>query len=197
MIKNEDVLLAKKGDIESIEKIVIEYSSFIFMRNKTLFLKGADREDLVQEGMIGLIKAIKSFDENRNTAFTTFASLCIKRQIITAVKNYNSLRNKNLNNAMIGDGYAEVEEIIKYNNPSLKYCTPEQILIGKELMKFMEKYLKDNLSGLEKDVFLYIIKGYSYLEIAKELNKEPKAIDNSIQRIKKKVIVFLKKYNKS
>ncbi|MGL5989823.1 sigma-70 family RNA polymerase sigma factor [Cetobacterium sp.] len=197
MIKNKDVLLAKKGDIESIEKIVIEYSNLIFMRNKTLFLKGADREDLVQEGMIGLIKAIKSFDENRNTAFTTFASLCIKRQIITAVKNYNSLKNKNLNNAMIGDGYPEVEETIKYSNPSLKYCTPEQILISKELIKLMEKYLKDNLSGLEKDVFLYMVKGYSYLEIAKELNKEAKAIDNSIQRIKKKVIVFLKRYNKS
>ncbi|MGL6023463.1 MAG: sigma-70 family RNA polymerase sigma factor [Cetobacterium sp.] len=197
MIKNEDILLAKKGDKESIEKIFIEYKNIIDARNKTLFLKGADREDLVQEGMIGLMKAIKSFDENRNVAFNTFASLCIKRQIITAVKNYNSERNKNLNTAMQGEGYSEIEEIVKYNSPSLKYYTPEQIIVGKELMKFMKKFLKDNLSGLEKEVFSYMVKGYGYLEIAKKLDKDSKAIDNSIQRIKKKVEIFLKKYNKS
>ena len=143
------------------------------------------------------MKDIKSFDENRSACFSTFASLCIKRQIITAVKNYNSERNKNLNAAMQGDGYSELEELIRYNNPSLKYYTPEQIVIGKELMKFLKKFLKENLSDLEKEVFSFMVKGYGYLEIASELKKEPKAIDKSIQRIKKKVITFLEKYNKS
>lgn len=197
MIKNEDILLAKQGDIESIEKIVTEYKNLIYMRNRTLFLKGAEREDLVQEGMIGLMKAIRSFDENRSASFSTFASLCIKRQIITAVKNYNSEKNKNLNSAMQGEGYSEIQELIRYNNPSLKYYTPEQIVIGKELMRFLKKFLKINLSGLEKEVFSYMVKGYGYLEIAEKLKKEPKAIDNSIQRIKKKVLIFLEKYNKS
>ena len=197
MIKNEDILLAKQGDVESIEKIVTEYKSLIYMRNRTLFLKGAEREDLVQEGMIGLMKAIRSFDENRSACFSTFASLCIKRQIITAVKNYNSERNRNLNSAMQGEGYSEIEELIRYNNPSLKYYTPEQIVIGEELMKTLKKFLRVNLSGLEKDVFSYMVKGYGYLEIAEKLEKEPKAIDNSIQRIKKKVLIFLEKYNKS
>ncbi|MGL4628465.1 sigma-70 family RNA polymerase sigma factor [Cetobacterium sp.] len=197
MIKNEDILLAKQGDVESIEKIVTEYKSLIYIRNRTLFLKGAEREDLVQEGMIGLMKAIRSFDENRSACFSTFASLCIKRQIITAVKNYNSERNRNLNSAMQGEGYSEIEELIRYNNPSLKYYTPEQIVIGEELMKTLKKFLRVNLSGLEKDVFSYMVKGYGYLEIAEKLEKEPKAIDNSIQRIKKKVLIFLEKYNKS
>ncbi|MGL4652237.1 MAG: sigma-70 family RNA polymerase sigma factor [Cetobacterium sp.] len=197
MIKNEDILLAKQGDVESIEKIVTEYKNLIYMRNRTLFLKGAEREDLVQEGMIGLMKAIRSFDENRSACFSTFASLCIKRQIITAVKNYNSEKNKNLNSAMQGEGYSEIQELIRYSNPSLKYYTPEQIVIGKELMKFLKKFLKINLSGLEKEVFSYMVKGYGYLEIAEKLKKEPKAIDNSIQRIKKKVLIFLEKYNKS
>lgn len=197
MIKNEDILLAKQGDVESIEKIVAEYKSLIYIRNRTLFLKGAEREDLVQEGMIGLMKAIRSFDENRSACFSTFASLCIKRQIITAVKNYNSERNRNLNSAMQGEGYSEIEELIRYNNPSLKYYTPEQIVIGEELMKTLKKFLRVNLSGLEKDVFSYMVKGYGYLEIAEKLEKEPKAIDNSIQRIKKKVLIFLEKYNKS
>ena len=197
MIKNKDILLAKQGDVESIEKIVTEYKNLIYMRNRTLFLKGAEREDLVQEGMIGLMKAIRSFDENRSACFSTFASLCIKRQIITAVKNYNSEKNKNLNSAMQGEGYSEIQELIRYSNPSLKYYTPEQIVIGKELMKFLKKFLKINLSGLEKEVFSYMVKGYGYLEIAEKLKKEPKAIDNSIQRIKKKVLIFLEKYNKS
>lgn len=197
MINKEDILLAKQGDIDSIEKIVTEYRNLIYMRNRTLFLKGAEREDLVQEGMIGLMKAIKSFDENRSACFSTFASLCIKRQIITAVKNYNSEKNKNLNNAMQGEEYSELEDLIKYNKPSLKYYTPEQIVIGKELIKLMKKYLKDNLSGLEKEVFTLMVKGYGYLEIAKKLEKEPKSIDNSIQRIKKKVDTFLYQYNKS
>jgi len=197
MINKEDILLAKQGDIDSIEKIVTEYRNLIYIRNKSLFLKGAEREDLVQEGMIGLMKAIKSFDENRSVCFSTFASLCIKRQIITAVKNYNSEKNKNLNSAMQGEGYSELQDLIRYNSPSLRYYTPEQIVIGKELMKLLKKFLKDNLSGLEKDVFIFMVKGYGYLEIAQKLEKEPKAIDNSIQRIKKKVVVFLKKYNKS
>lgn len=197
MINKEDILLAKQGDTESIEKIVTEYKNLIYIRNKTLFLKGAEREDLVQEGMIGLMKAIRSFDENRSACFSTFASLCIKRQIITAVKNYNSEKNKNLNSAMQGEGYSEIEELIRYNNPSLKYYTPEQIVMGKELIKLLKEFLENNLSVLEKDVFIFMVKGYSYLEIAKKLDKEPKAIDNSIQRIKKKVVVFLEKYNKN
>lgn len=123
MINREDILLAKQGDVDSIEKIVTEYKNLIYVRNKTLFLKGAEREDLVQEGMIGLMKAIKSFDESRSVCFSTFASLCIKRQIITAVKNYNSEKNKNLNNAMQGEGYSELEDLIKYRRPSLKYIT--------------------------------------------------------------------------
>lgn len=197
MINREDILLAKQGDVDSIEKIVTEYKNLIYVRNKTLFLKGAEREDLVQEGMIGLMKAIKSFDESRSVCFSTFASLCIKRQIITAVKNYNSEKNKNLNNAMQGEGYSELEDLIKYRRPSLKYYTPEQIVIGKELMKLLKKFLNENLSGLEKDVFIFMAKGYGYLEIAQKLEKEPKAIDNSIQRIKKKVIIFLERYNKN
>lgn len=197
MINKEDILLAKQGDIDSIEKIVTEYRNLIYIRNKTLFLKGAEREDLVQEGMIGLMKAIKSFDENRSACFSTFASLCIKRQIITAVKNYNSEKNKNLNSAMQGEGYSELEDLIRYSSPSLKYYTPEQIVIGKELMKLLKRFLKANLSSLEKEVLSYMIKGYGYLEIAKKLEKEPKAIDNSMQRIKKKVGIFLKKYNKN
>lgn len=142
MIDREDILLAKQGDVDSIEKIVTEYRNLIYIRNKRLFLKGAEREDLVQEGMIGLMKAIKSFDENKSACFSTFASICIKRQIITAVKNYNSERNKNLNSAMQGEVYSELEELIRYNDPSLKYHTPEQIVIRKRVNETFKKIFK-------------------------------------------------------
>ena len=197
MIKNEVILLAKSGDIDALEKIISEYKNLIFIKNKTLFLKGAERDDLIQEGMIGLIKAIKSFDETKNACFSTFASLCIRRQIITAVKTYSSAKYKNLNTALQVENSIELENIFKYKNPSLKYHSPEQLTIGKELMNLLQQYLEENLSSLEKKVFSEMANGFTYIEIATHLNKEPKTVDNSIQRIKKKVSFFLKNYNKN
>ncbi|MGL4904491.1 MAG: sigma-70 family RNA polymerase sigma factor, partial [Cetobacterium sp.] len=106
-------------------------------------------------------------------------------------------RHKNLNIAMQGEEYSEIQEFIKYTNPSLSYYTPEETIVVKEFRKFFQIYLKENLSPLEKKVFLNMAKGYNYNEIANILDKESKSVDNSIQRIKKKVDIFLKKYNKS
>lgn len=196
MIEKLDIIRAKSGDEDSIEKIILEYQNFIYFKNKNLFLKGADKEDLIQEGLIGLIKAIKSYDEERNICFNTFASLCIRRQILTAVKKYNSEKNKNLNKAIQGGKYNESEEVIKYNYPSLNYYTPEQIYLGTELVHYLKKYMKENLSGLEKDIFLQMSKGYNYREIAILLDKDIKIIDNSMQRIRKKLLNYLEGYNK-
>ncbi|WP_297487814.1 sigma-70 family RNA polymerase sigma factor [uncultured Cetobacterium sp.] len=196
MIEKLDIIRAKSGDEDSIEKIILEYQNFIYFKNKNLFLKGADKEDLIQEGLIGLIKAIKSYDEERNICFNTFASLCIRRQILTAVKKYNSEKNKNLNKAIQGGKYNESEEVIKYNYPSLNYYTPEQIYLGTELVHYLKKYMKENLSGLEKDIFLQMSKGYNYREIAILLDKDVKIIDNSMQRIRKKLLNYLEGYNK-
>lgn len=196
MIEKLDIIRAKSGDEDSIEKIILEYQNFIYFKNKNLFLKGADKEDLIQEGLIGLIKAIKSYDEERNICFNTFASLCIRRQILTAVKKYNSEKNKNLNKAIQGGKYNESEEVIKYNYPSLNYYTPEQIYLGTELVHYLKKYMKENLSGLEKNIFLQMSKGYNYREIAILLDKDVKIIDNSMQRIRKKLLNYLEGYNK-
>ncbi|MEG0069396.1 sigma-70 family RNA polymerase sigma factor [Cetobacterium sp.] len=194
MIEKEDIILAQNGNEESIEKIIREYQGTIYRNNRSFFLKGGDSDDLMQEGFIGLIKAIKSYDETRNACFSTFANLCIRRQMITAVKNYNSDKYKNLNLAMQGDGYSNHEESVRYNSPSLGFYSPEDIFLGKELVNLLTDFLSENLSELEKKVFKYLCQEYSYIEIAELLNEPPKKIDNTIQRIKKKILLYLSSY---
>lgn len=196
MIEKEDIILAQNGDEESIEKIIKEYQGAIYKNNRSFFLKGGDSDDLMQEGLIGLIKAIKSYDETRNACFSTFANLCIRRQMITAVKNHNSDKYKNLNLAMQGEGYSTQEESIHYSRPSLGFYSPEDIFLGKELVNLLTGFLEENLSTLEKKVFTYLCKEYTYVEIADFLNEPPKKIDNTIQRIKKKILTYLDSYSK-
>ena len=196
MIEKEDIILAQNGDEESIEKIIKEYQGAIYKNNRSFFLKGGDSDDLMQEGLIGLIKAIKSYDETRNACFSTFANLCIRRQMITAVKNHNSDKYKNLNLAMQGEGYSTQEESIHYSRPSLGFYSPEDIFLGKELVNLLTGFLEENLSTLEKKVFTYLCKEYTYVEIADFLNEPPKKIDNTIQRIKKKILTYLGSYSK-
>ncbi|WP_052193984.1 sigma-70 family RNA polymerase sigma factor [Cetobacterium sp. ZOR0034] len=150
MIEKKDIILAQSGDEESIEKILKEYHGTIYKNNLSFFLKGGDSDDLMQEGFIGLMKAIKSYDESRNACFSTFANLCIRRQMITAVKNHNSDKYKNLNQAMQGEGYSTHEENVHYTSPSLGFYSPEDIFLGKELVNLLTTFLNDNLSFLEK-----------------------------------------------
>lgn len=196
MIKKEDIVLAQNGHEESIEKILKEYQSTIFRNNRSFFLKGGDNDDLMQEGFIGLIKAIKSYDDSRNACFSTFANLCIRRQMITAVKNYNSDKYKNLNLAMQGDSSLTLEESVRYSSPSLKFYSPEEIYLGKELLNSLRNFLEKNLSALEKEVFSYLCREYSYIEIATFMEESPKKIDNTIQRVKKKIHQYLDGYQK-
>ncbi|MGL4977082.1 MAG: sigma-70 family RNA polymerase sigma factor [Cetobacterium sp.] len=196
MIEKKDIFLAQNGDEESIEKIIKEYQGAIYKNNRSFFLKGGDSDDLMQEGFIGLIKAIKSYDDNRNACFSTFANLCIRRQMITAVKNHNSDKYKNLNQAMQGEGYSTHEESVHYSFPSLGFYSPEDIFLGKELVNLLTSFLEENLSSLERKVFSYLCKEYSYIEIATFLDESPKKIDNTIQRVKKKILGYLNTYTK-
>lgn len=192
MIEKQDIISAQNGNEESLEKIIKEFQKNMYHNNHSFFLKGGDKDDLIQEGLIGLIKAIKSFDESKNTCFSTFANLCIKRQMITAIKNHNSDKFKNLNQAILEEnGGMDIEENTQYRSPSLNFYSPEDIYLGKELILSLRKYLSENLSSFEKEVFKYLIKEYSYLEIAEILNEKPKKIDNAIQRIKKKINLHL------
>ncbi|MDX8335982.1 sigma-70 family RNA polymerase sigma factor [Candidatus Cetobacterium colombiensis] len=192
----KDVILAKYGDAEAIEKVFLRYKTNILRNSKSLFIKGGDIDDLLQEGYIGLMKAIKSYDQSREVCFSTFANLCIKRQIITAVKSSNSNKNQKLNTSIIGDKEVNLDDLAQYSKPSLTFYSPEDILLGKELVGELGEFLNKTLTPLEKKVFLYTCKQYRYNEIAEILNEPSKKIDNAIQRVRKKVLGYLAEYTK-
>ncbi|WP_432204635.1 sigma-70 family RNA polymerase sigma factor [Cetobacterium somerae] len=192
----KDVILAKYGDAEAIEKVFLRYKTDILRNSKSLFIKGGDIDDLLQEGYIGLMKAIKSYDQSREVCFSTFANLCIKRQIITAVKSSNSNKNQKLNTSIIGDKEVNLDDLAQYSKPSLTFYSPEDILLGKELVEELGEFLNKTLTPLEKKVFLYTCKQYRYNEIAEILNEPSKKIDNAIQRVRKKVLGYLAEYTK-
>ena len=184
---NRIIKLAKNGDSAALEKITMDYKGLVYKTIPFFFLKGGDQNDLAQEGFIGLIKAIRTFDENRGAQFSTFATLCIRRHIITEVLKSNLDKHKILN--LIN----ETEDKIDLEKQNSSYC-PENILLEKELHELLINYLNKNLSMFEKKVFIYFTKEYSYIEIANILNESPKKIDNAIQRIKKKIKLYVSMY---
>lgn len=188
MVTNENIIKAQQGDQESLNMILKNYKKLIFMNSRNYFLIGADQDDLLQEGMIGLIKAIKVYDGTKNASFKTFATLCIKRQLITAIKSSNAQKNIALNSA--SGNYIENEEgkEVSYSKGLASYIhyNPEEIILSKEKVADLDKYSREKFSESEREVFLLLIKGYSYREISEKLDKNLKTIDNTIQRIKRK-----------
>lgn len=197
MVNEFIIKRAKNGDEDSFIFILEDFTPLIKAVCKKYFIKNGDFDDLYQEGVIGLLKAVKAFDFMRNCSFYTFANLCIKRQIFTLIHSSNAYKNQLLNQA-VTDIYITEEEDIEYahdNNKSLDYNNPEEIYISKEKLELLETYLKKVLSPLEMDVFYKMKNGYSYTEIATLLSISTKSSDNTIQRIKKKIRKYLKIYN--
>ncbi len=193
MVEVELIKKAQEGDQEAISQIFHNYRWLVIKKSCNYYLNGADREDLFQEGMIGLLKAVRAYDGGKNASFNTFASLCIKRQIITAIKNSNSGKNKMLNIAV--NGFYEGEESnISYFKKSFNFYNPEEIFLGKEKIGGLKEYLSDNLSKMENEIFDYMLLGNNYIEIAKKTGRSVKSIDNAIQRVKKKIKAFLEDY---
>lgn len=189
MSDNEVVLLAQNGDRNAMDYIVGKYTEFVKMRSVSYFLAGAEREDLVQEGLIGLYKAVTSFDETKKSSFKTFAELCVVRQMISAVKSSTRKKNTPLNhyvsiNGTDGDSKDEKRVHILEDKRNLN---PETIMIEKENAQGMEFEISKLLSDFEARVLSYYLSGISYKEAAVKLNREPKAIDNALTRIKKKI----------
>lgn len=187
---------AQVGNNEAIEKIFQNYKRFIFAKTKEYFLYGGEKDDLVQEGMIGLSKAIAAFDSSKNASFNTFASLCIKRQIVSAIKSHNAGKNRFLNEAESAH-----EESGTYNysggNKTFYNYDPEEMFLCKEKLSEFKKFRLENFSKLENQVFEEMLKGKNYLEISESLEKGVKNIDNAIQRIKKKYREFEHEYSEA
>jgi RNA polymerase sporulation-specific sigma factor len=191
----EIIQLIHNGDYIAQDYIINKYKNLVRVKSKNYFITGADKEDIIQEGMIGLYKSIRYYNNSKNITFFCFASLCISRQIITAIRTstrqkhipsnlYVSL-NSSTTNGMQSQMFIE---LITEN----KIYNPEEVLIGKEQKKYIENHINKDLSSLECKVLDLYLQGKSYSGIAKHLNKNEKSIDNTIQRIRKKVVKILK-----
>ena len=179
----------RKNDPQALNEIIERYKSLIEIRVSNYFINGAEKDDLMQEGRIGLFKAIMNYDADKDSSFKTFANLCIERQLINAVKNSNRQKHMPLNNYVSlngSDDNSSNESIDTVLNNSVE--DPLDTITKKEYMNEINDTLDKNLSDFEKNVLDLLLKGYKYEEIAKKLDSNSKAIDNAIQRIRKKTI---------
>ncbi len=187
------VSLIKQGDEKALAYLLEKYKELVNMKVGRYFIIGAEREDVIQEGMIGLFKAIKNFDAGKQNSFKSFANICIERQLITAIKSSNRQKHIPLNSylslnmsAYDNNDENSVELIDTFNNKLVE--DPLETIMKKEYYQEVENAVTKSLSKFEKQVLDRFIKGESYVTIAKQLDSPVKSIDNAIQRIRKKAI---------
>lgn len=182
--------LARGYDGDALEYLLNKYKNFVRAKARSYFLIGADREDIVQEGMIGLYKAVRDFRSSKLTSFRAFAELCVTRQIITAIKTATRQKHRPLNSYISLNKPAYDEEsdrmLIDVISSS-KISNPEDIIIGREDFSSIETKMSKILSPLEMQVLKKYIDGKSYFEVAEELNRSVKSVDNALQRVKNKL----------
>ena len=183
------LLLIKQGNQEALDCLLKRYKELVTMKTSKYFIIGAEREDIFQEGMIGLYKAIKSFNDDKKNSFKTFANMCIERQLITAIKTSNRQKHQPLNSYIsLNNTQYEGEEdnslIDVFDSNTIE--DPLDTITKKEYYKLVETKLDTNLSDFEKQVLHRYAGGESYIDIAKKLDAPVKSIDNAIQRIRKK-----------
>ncbi len=182
------------GDLEAQNFLLEKYRGIASMKANKFFLIGAESDDMLQEGMIGLFKAIQSFDLEKNNSFKTFANLCIERQLITAIKTSNRQKHIPLNSSfsLNVSAYDENDDttIMEILDTNLVE-DPLETITKREYIEFVENKIDKNLSNFEKQVLDKYIQGESYVSIATKLNSPVKSVDNAIQRIRKKAIKCL------
>ena len=191
-IPDEEIIkLVRLGDKGALNFLLEKYNDIVNMKANKFFIIGAEKEDMVQEGMIGLYKAIKSFDTEKQNSFKTFANLCIERQLITAIKTSNRQKHIPLNSSfsLNTSAYNENDEtsIIEILDTKLVE-DPLETITKKEYFADVESKIDKNLSDFERQVLNFYIQGDSYVNIANKLASPVKAIDNAIQRIRKQAI---------
>lgn len=191
-LKDEELIkLYRDGNEDAIDIIFERYKYLVRKKAKAMYIAGGDNDDLIQEGMIGLYKAVRDYNEDRQASFATFAGMCINRHMMSAVTASNRKKNIPLNSYVSFDAPADGDEqsgtklveVLKPDNEQ----NPEYMFIDREHTRFLEDKIISALSVYEKKVLDMYLEGKDYIEIAKELNKQPKSVDNAIQRIRIKV----------
>ena len=194
MTDEQVVILAQETDSPALEYLLNKYKNFVRTKARSYFLIGADHEDIVQEGMIGLYKAIRDYRAEKLSSFRAFAELCITRQIITAIKTATRQKHIPLNSYISlnrpiyeEDSDRTLLDVITEEGLS----NPEDMLIDREDLSVIEGKIGQMLSDLEKNVLVRYMEGKSYVEIAEEMGRHVKSIDNALQRIKRKLLKYL------
>lgn len=188
------VILVHGGDSEALDYLIHKYRNFVRAKAKSYFLIGADKEDIIQEGMIGLYKAIRDFKEDKLSSFKAFAELCITRQIITAIKTATRQKHIPLNSYISLDKPIfdeESDRTLMDVISGAKLLNPEELIISREELTRIEDKMSEILSDLEQKVLSRYLDGQSYQEISEELNRSIKSIDNGLQRVKRKLERYL------
>lgn len=194
MKSDEELIISlRDGDARAIEVIIDRYKEFVRKKAGSMFILGADRDDLIQEGMIGLYNAVRDYDAGRDASFYTFADLCVSRQMYKAVEAGNRKKHAPLNSYVsiyddekgsdaTGDGSALLEKILSETGKS-----PEDMVIDREQTQILEQKIYDSLSDFERKVLNLRLTGLEYTDIARILGRDAKSTDNALSRIKAKV----------
>ncbi len=195
ILTDEQLVKMSQEGSETAEEILIEkYKSLVKNKAKAYYIAGADNEDVVQEGMIGLFKAIRSYDANKEAAFKTYADTCINSQIITAIKKANRRKHQPLNESISlnsevseGDWETTMQDVLEGSGKN----DPEAMALAREIAESLQEAGSEIFSDFEWKVWSEKLKGHDYQEIAEILQRPPKSIDNALQRIKKKILAYL------
>lgn len=193
MSENDIINLAQKRENAGMEYLLEKYKPLVRQKTRKLFLIDGDKDDLIQEGMIGLFKAVRDYQVGKDAAFRTFADLCISRQLYSAIKKSNRLKNQPLNSyvSIYSDEFSDADELAGdrtvISSGSDNIANPEAIMIDRENAIDMQNKMFDKLSKMEREVLKRYLEGMTYQEIAADMEKSPKSIDNALQRIKGKI----------
>lgn len=184
----------RRGEEPIMDYICDKYKNLVRSKAKSMFILGADNEDLIQEGMIGLFKAVRDFDSGRDASFYTFAELCISRQMYTAVRASKRQKHLPLNTYVSldrdnrgGEDGDRENLILSEQLADRRELSPEELFLDKERVAYLEKAIEDELSDFERQVLDLYMTGMSYAQIAKVLGRDEKATDNALQRLKAKI----------
>lgn len=193
MSENDIINLAQNKQDSAMEYLLEKYKPLVRQKTRKLFLIDGDKDDLIQEGLIGLFKAVRDYQAGKDAAFRTFADLCISRQLYSAIKKSNRLKNQPLNSyiSIYSDEFNDADELAGdrtvISSGSDNIANPEAIVIDRESAVDMQNQMFDKLSKMEREVLKRYLDGMTYQEIAADMKKSPKSIDNALQRIKGKI----------
>lgn len=197
--EKDEILICRcrRGDRAALEHIMEKYKPLVIKKARSMFLIGGETEDLIQEGMIGLFKAVQDFEPGRETSFYRFSKLCIDRQIYSAVTSAGRKKHSPLNGYVSLSDSGETDWEEQWSASSACAVSPEETLINRERMEIIREKLGASLSPLELSVLKLFLEGYSYAQMAERLKKKEKSIDNALRRIKGKLQEILEGMNQA